>query len=85
MGTSLRIDNMNEFIDSIIKEFSEFNFTFREIDEVLFFVDLDFKDFLVEELNKQNQFSKELVRDLVLISRKIDSSTIEHFHFIQGK
>lgn len=80
MSRLLRIDK--EFIISVVNEFSKCKFTFHEIDQVLFFVDLDFNDFLVEEINKQTSFSKELIRDLVLIERKTNDSSIEHFNII---
>lgn len=80
MSRLLRIDK--EFIISVVNEFPQCKFTFHEIDQVLFFVDLDFNDFLAEEINKQNSFSKELIRDLVLIERKITASSVEHFNLI---
>ncbi len=71
------------FIHEVISEFPDLNTNFKEVDGVLFFVDLDNKDFLVNAINKKDRFSKELVRDLVLFSRNVNED-VEHYKFITG-
>jgi hypothetical protein len=71
------------FIYEVISEFPDLNTNFKEIDEVLFFVDLDNNDYLVNAINNKNRFSKELVRDLVLYRRNRNEN-LEHIKYITG-
>lgn len=75
---------LEDFINSVIIEFPELGTNFKEVDNVLFFVDLDNNNnHLVDEINKKDRFSKELVRDLVLFSRDVKEK-IEHYKYIVG-
>ena len=84
--TLIKLNNLEEFINSVIVNFKEYDFNFKEIDNLLFFIDLDSgKEHIVIEINKQNDYSRELVRDLVLLERNSNNKDLEHYEFIKRK
>lgn len=66
---------MNSYINNIIEEYNEYNFSFDEVDNAIFFIDLDYFE-LSDFLKKKDDFSMELIRDYILVKRGIDS--VEH-------
>jgi hypothetical protein len=66
---------MNSYINNIIELYKEYNFSFDEVDNAIFFIDLDYFE-LTEYLKKNDDFSMELIRDYILIKRGIES--VEH-------
>jgi hypothetical protein len=79
----IREKELEIFIHEVISEFPDLNTNFKEVDGVLFFVDLDKNDYLINAINKKDRFSKELVRDLVLFSRNVNED-VEHYKYITG-
>jgi hypothetical protein len=84
MSKLINIVELDNFIHSIVNDFEEYNFNFKEIDDILFFVDLHNRDDLVDAINQRNEYSKELVRDLVLLERKVSKESIEHYRFVSN-
>jgi hypothetical protein len=74
---------LEEFIQEVISEFPDLNTNFKEVDNALFFIDLDNEEYLIKAINKKDRFSKELVRDIVIFSRT-KSDEIENYKFITG-
>jgi hypothetical protein len=81
--TLIKDKELEEFINELINEFPDLNTNFKEVDDTLFFTDLDNVEYLIKAINKKDRFSKELVRDIVIFSRT-KSDEIEYYKFITG-
>ncbi len=70
-----------DFVNSIVDTFNEYKFTFKEVDDALFFIDLGINSDFIKVVESHNDFSKQIMRDIVLLSRGVKE--VENFEYIK--